>query len=91
MTLSKSENLKAIDAKFCTIDKVAEVSGRAKNYNNRLHGEPHTNAKYNVFECFLVFFCVLIGSRTAGTESRTVVNDSSKTCFPYKKCLFGSR
>ena len=37
LTLARSETPEPIDIKFCMFDYVGEVSGCAKNHNNRLH------------------------------------------------------
>ena len=69
LTLSKSETLKPIDTKFCTVNYIGDISGCARKYNSRFMGAPNTNAKYITFFVSFLFFCVLRFAHNPNAES----------------------
>ena len=96
VTLAKSATLKPIDTKFWTIDYIGEISGCAKNLNNRFHEAPH-NTRNITFRVLFVSFLrsyiaflysrrlprvnTVLGSRTARTGSPRWSMMVQKTCF----------
>ena len=56
----KSETLKPINTRYCTFDYVVQISGCAKNHNDRLHRGAPTHKRNITFT--LCLFCILAPS-----------------------------
>ena len=69
LTLSESETTEPIDTNFGTIDNVGDISGCAKNHNNRLNRGAPIRTR-NITSC-VHFFCVLRLAHSANAESHT--------------------